>query len=497
MFKDAILSTDFSTNMADQCFAGKVGGDSYYGDVSFKSTLRALLANRIGENDRAEVLFRFSAQKKSEIERSDESNLMFRIFDPSEFDNGSIVVLSIDGSEDDRTAIMALIKRNFLTCFGNDGWTEAENVERFFIKSLKCLCYMQVKMHKVVVILPGISVAKMHYLQCAIFALLPWYFNPSEGVDEDEMALIRSLMEKTPDKYREMIKKLANQFDFRKEFIKKQLDQFETKAELEEKKKIEEAIKVYEDGLKNLYEKIHAYNRSIYNWQASLLGIETRIANNEGNHDLSNFFIGNKNVELVSANGDKLRFITKGTFSYFNQDLAEKVINNKRSYLYELDTPDFDCDDVENLMRAIFIDQMISVRVCAMYEIELGAGVSPICDGDFSEFHDDNTYFHNPHINKYSCMGDFGIQMEEAVKSGNYIAAIETCIASCRNLNFGDSTVMRSFVYELFCERINRDRKFLVIHEDSGKADWLANTYEALSWLAETGYYYPCNYDEE
>ena len=59
---------------------------------------------------------------------------------------------------------------------------------------------------------------------------------------------------------------------------------------------------------------------------------------------------------------------------------------------------------------------------------------------DYNESCD--TYIPNPHIDRYSCLGNYERTMNERLMENDAIGAIEQCISSCKSLNFSDSTVM-------------------------------------------------------
>lgn len=56
----------------------------------------------------------------------------------------------------------------------------------------------------------------------------------------------------------------------------------------------------------------------------------------------------------------------------------------------------------------------------------------------------------NTHINEYSCMGNYQTTINKLLASHDYIGALEQCVASCKSLNWGDSTVMSAFVTTLW-----------------------------------------------
>jgi len=56
----------------------------------------------------------------------------------------------------------------------------------------------------------------------------------------------------------------------------------------------------------------------------------------------------------------------------------------------------------------------------------------------------------NPHIDQYRCMGNYSATINSLLRDNNYIGALEQCIASCKSLNWGDSTVMAQFIRTMY-----------------------------------------------
>jgi hypothetical protein len=102
-------------------------------------------------------------------------------------------------------------------------------------------------------------------------------------------------------------------------------------------------------------------------------------------------------------------------------------------------------------MIAIFIDQSVKLRFCAKYSFRMGVGVEPEAHSEYGPEYDG--YMPNPHINDWSCMGNYKPIINEMIRDNNYIGALEQCIASCRSLNLHDSTVMCTFMENMYRSR--------------------------------------------
>ena len=85
----------------------------------------------------------------------------------------------------------------------------------------------------------------------------------------------------------------------------------------------------------------------------------------------------------------------------------------------------------------------------------------------------------NTHINSYSCMGNYQTTINNLLKRRNYIGALEQCIASCKSLNFGDSTVMREFMGTMYGDNSANNR---CIELPDGS---VVRPVEAIKWLKQ------------
>ena len=100
------------------------------------------------------------------------------------------------------------------------------------------------------------------------------------------------------------------------------------------------------------------------------------------------------------------------------------------------------------LIREIFINGKLKMRMCAAYKISLNAAVFGQTNYDYG-FRGEGC-LPNPHIDKYACLGNYQRTINECLLEHDYISAIEQCVASCKSLNFGDYTVMDTFMDKMY-----------------------------------------------
>lgn len=483
MFKEIINRTPLANDMADSFFSN-IYGESFTGDVSFISTLRALTAPRMKPGDKIHLSFGDSNYTVEQVHGNSATRIVDAIckFFPSH-EEGSIYIHHMRGRmQEDNYACLETIKSTFNEVY--TGWHMLEKVTVFYRKQFYVVCFINPDLKSAAIFTDNMDTRKMHYLQCSIFAFLPWYFNPDEGVSELEMSLINSLREKTPTKYEDVLSKIAEQYDFRTARIKKLLAGFETKYERVELVKTRERISDIILEINDLNGRIASYLSSKHSEEIKLLGLEKKIVDaSSEDSEIMEYFLCNDKLVLLDVADSKLVFGVKSHIEYFDEDMVISAINNKDSYVYCPNGESYECiipsESMEKLMRAIFIDQTLKIRFCAAYEFNLDGNVSAKHHYDFG--HEFNGYMPNTHIDGYRCMGNYQYTINELLNNRNYIAAIEQCVASNKSLDFGDSTVMKTFMSALYGEG---DYSYAnkCIELPTGE---VVNPNDAIKWLEE------------
>ena len=103
MFRPTINSTPLTSQTANTFFRN-IGGDSFHNDVTFISTLRALVASRVNEGESVFVAFRNTSYSKSTIEDNPGSAVVNAMYNPREYRDGSIIIHSFEGNASDNLA---------------------------------------------------------------------------------------------------------------------------------------------------------------------------------------------------------------------------------------------------------------------------------------------------------------------------------------------------------------------------------------------------------
>lgn len=449
MFRTSITSTPLTNDAANAYFNNRIFGNTWNRDITFLATLRALLDTRMSEDDVVELYFTTSSYSQRDLVNASERSAINAV--GCIRDNTVSVHSFCNGTPDINTAWMDFVEKNFERL--RPGWHRLEKVTMFFRKAFKVLCYINPETRNVSIFVDNLDTTHMHYLQCGIFSFMPWYFNQEAGVSELEMDLIKSLRNKTPDKYQECIAKIAERYDFKTARIRQLLAGFETRYERVQLDDIRYRLQSTINSINEMNDRISSYLRQQRDYEVELLGYETKIAQSQGeDSEIMEYFLCNKHLNLESVDDTRMKFVVTDYVSYFDEEIIRRVLDNPTSFIYRTDGRDhgniISHDDMKLLMEAIFIDETLKMRFCAAYQFELGGNVQALSNYNYPA--ECREYMPNPHIDRYRCMGNYGKIINERLRDHDYIGAIEQCIASCKSLNFGDSPVMSDFMNRMY-----------------------------------------------
>lgn len=472
MFRTTISQTPLTSDIADSFFQN-IKGDSFLSDVSFLATLRALLSPRISETDSITLQFTSSNYRADQISGISIPDVVKAITrDMYLGSSGMFIVHNFRSTEESNLANMKVIERGFAE--RNSGYYRLEKMTTFFKKSFPVICFVNPEMKNVVIFTENIDNKKLHYLQMSILPAMPWYFNPEAGISEEEMNLIQSLKEKTPEKYMAAIEAVAAKYDFRTARIRRMLSGFEHRYERMECDKVRRKIEQTDEEIQRLNDAIGSYYTQRNEHCIRLLGLERKIAEGGEDSEIMDYFLCNNKLYLEQVTDTEMYFCVADYLSYFDKEMVERFLSNQRSYVYETARGTIAPEKMVKLLRAIFMDEILHIKFCAAYRFDLNGNVAALTEHSFPmEF---SNYMPNTHINNYRCMGGYERTINQLLKDNNYIGALEQCIASCKSLNWGDSTVMSKFMSYLY----GNSKSWIELHDGT-----YVKPAAAIKWLEE------------
>lgn len=494
MFKDPVTTSPLIGGQAETVLS-RIYGDAYMGDVSFVSTLRALLGRRLPE-DRA-LHFEckstyYSRRKSSGDTNMDVANKILENV-PCGCNDTMHLHYFTDTEVSDRVHYVNAVAENFESICS--GYKRNPVVHNFFAGATKkskqpmmVECFVNPDINSAILFIDSMSMERYHLLQCAIGKILNWWFK--ECHDEEhghyyepwdgglEMALIQLLASKNSsvDTYVDAIRKIAATYDFRSAMIRQKLEGFEVSY-------LRQAVDRERERCANLMGDMERLQESYNNklternsCSLQIAGMEAKIAEGGGS-EIMEFFLHHKNLVLCDAYGSNIDFIVKTQLGWFDPDMAEAAINNRHSCLYtRCGRISGDNAKLKKLWQAIFLDEKLRINFCAKFSLSVSGGVSASSTHGSFDMNEFGEFSPNPHLDYYSCLGDHAREINNRMSGGDYIGAIEQCVASCQSLAFGDSTVMSKFC-EIMSGSTGNDRCIVL---PDGK---VVRPREAIDWL--------------
>lgn len=159
---------------------------------------------------------------------------------------------------------------------------------------------------------------------------------------------------------------------------------------------------------------------------------------NEKIENLIGIFKSYKNIDIVYSNQSSLSYTVKTTIDYIDSDVYESYKNNPHSWVNRK-------KDLIPLWDALFLDRRYKVKIMGGWQIQSGTSVS-LCSNAISQDPDRRGYAPNPHLSRYSCLGQNLGEIEKYIRDGNLVGAINQSIASTKNLSLSDTAVMEAFM---------------------------------------------------
>lgn len=477
MFRTEITSTQFSSLAADHIFTN-IYGDDYRTDVSFLSTLRAVLDPRLEHDQflhyRLAIATQYNKPNSSEEEMV--NNIALDTLYRNEMDTLNVFLLTSSSPEANSKYANAIYNLGS-NCFTSEsGWVRVEKVTAMFMqRKFMVVCFTNKSIHSSFVFVEGGDLRKYHMIQSGISVFLPWLFEGDKKLTEEELRLMNTLCNsKDADEYIGYMKEMSLRYDFRSARINALLSGFEEKIDRCRRDDIANSIKDCDAEINSLNTRISTCLAQKYELNIKLLGIDAKLARDSEDSEIMDYFLSNHSLVLEKVSGSSVTFCVKDYLLYYDEEHAQRMIENKTSYLYTNRRGDISSADMAMLFTEIFIAQSLKIKVCAAYKLTIGSGVSALSHYDFGAEY--RGFLPNPHIQNFACLGANNTRLNELMNENNYIGAFEQCISSCRSLNFGDGAVMGGFITSLY------DDIYSCIELPDGS---VVKPSEAIKWIKE------------
>lgn len=212
------------------------------------------------------------------------------------------------------------------------------------------------------------------------------------------------------------------------------------------------AVQNYYDSYISAIEELKRYI-TIYE------GTKATEQTDENETALVDYLCENENIRCIEIDGNTLSFIATSLLTNYNED-AWRVFS-ERGGIYDGEYHQRDTGAVlrdvfkdrnnrKKLLDSIFgEDPEFAIKMCGYYKLNLfNNGVHTRSRYDYVQKDASlESYMPNPHLNIHSCLGGYTTRISEAIQSGNYIPAIEMCVASSGSVNLDETDLtFRPFI---------------------------------------------------
>lgn len=468
MFSKIITTTTLCSEAAD-CLFEHINAHTYNSDTSFIATARALLAPRLSEGGRIEIVHR-GYMFGNEVSVGD---WMLR---PS---SNRITVVRVDGSDTGIQNAFACLDGKFLST--HPDYRELEDLKVYMKKYTDARFYISESNKGVYVFIKKLNVRYWHFIQTLLPRLLPWYFKDNPLTDE-EKDLIRSLSIIKAETYESLIEEFAKKYDFRSAKIKNMFRDFVKNQKAAELANIQQQIRNEEYNMMTYAKKYQELIESIAQKRTLESGIAYQVEHAESDDEITDFFISTKNINPIEVGNNHIKIIIESVIANYDPDLYEAMYNNDNSYLfkgYEATSPVFASFEArKKFINAVFgEDAVLKIKVVSYYDLDLRGRVSTIKKYAYPKPQYKNCLI-NPHFEFFACLGNNEGEINALLRKGETILAIMQCMASAQNLNLSEGRqTVAPFLEHVF----DRDCARIILMPDGTSK----TPAEAYQWLLE------------
>lgn len=427
-----------ASDVANEFFPN-IKGDSYRDDASWLATMRALLPSRLGADVAAQVRF---IQKESKSLKSRAARIEHYLDGVDITAPNTITVVNVQKTTEDLEKVLDAFKHNGVA---NHELAEAV-FRRFYEQETKgyVLMYVDDNIANTVIITSSLSMHMWHTLSAFMKTYFKKAFAEHPATDK-EMQLMRALAstnreDNSTDTYLQIIEEFAEPYDFRSATIRNALIDFTTKAKKSRIKAVEKTIDNANKSISNYHEEIGKQLAVREKAQWELAGLMCGDGQDEASKELMNYFLANKQLIFTGTGDGYFNYWVKSYLTYWDERSAESYIKTRGGYLYAgARDYDLDMDKFEKLLRAIFLDRTVKVRMTAAYQFFFNSSEINIninrSDSQPTEL---NGYMLNPHSMHHSCWGTASRNLSEALNAGDYSGAVGVTIYAASELNIVD-----------------------------------------------------------
>lgn len=185
--------------------------------------------------------------------------------------------------------------------------------------------------------------------------------------------------------------------------------------------------------------------------------------------ELIEYMSTNKFITDIDIQGNELHVTVKTPLYFADEKFIQKLFDTPKSYINEKSK------EVKALIKEVFLDKKsiiivkckIVININSIANINTGTRMDGIRSIIYATHLYPNQFFTDsvpqPHLVYYNCFGANETHLLKTVQNNDIIGLIAQAIASCQNINFGDSAVSNKFINDIETNYANK--KFIYDEE--------------------------------
>lgn len=483
MFSKEISGLTLTNGIASTLFQN-ITGNKFRSDESFVATLRALLHSRVPKEESVTLQYSstdYSAGQLSDSAPRDCVRAFIQDTNITYGENGILLIHSFEGrSEEDNTACFKVLDEGVPKAV--KGFKPLDDLSNWIETTAKfrAKVYINEERRCTIVFTEKMNTKRWHMLESLVTRYFPWYFGPNP-LNEEELDLVKTLTKRYAPNYEAAIEAFSKKFDFRSQIVRSKLTGFETQFDRQKLENVRSNIRSVDNNLRDLESRFSSYYQQLNDLRTQEAGLIVKIENGGGeeSNELLDFFLATKSLQLVNVSGGKIEFVVTTTMDNFDPDAADSMVRNENSFFYYSggDHPGFDRSRMKRLLKAIFVDEVLKIRLCAAYTLNFASGEYAGRKG--YAFARDIVIDHTPnqHIQGFRCLGQNERMIRDSMRQHDYVGAVSACIQSAKSVNVTESTTCKLMINRLFASDAT---KFIQMPDKT-----TMTPIDAVKWLEE------------
>lgn len=442
MFETRIQNTKLAGSLAD-CMFRRINGCDYDGDVSFISTLRALLMNRMPRESKIEF-------KTFAVDLTNDADQMAAYIEtcaqPDTIAYVSVSRNMLGDEEADKQAFFS---------FQPQQLHEFVDVKNFFAEKMACRAFISEQTRSSVVIVLSSDIKKHHLVQCIIPKLLPWYFTQGR-ISVNERNLLFGLRDRFHSQYIRALENICDTDSFRQKSASSALLSYKRKSLEKQKTEAQNNIRNYNNAIDRLNENLLSEFRRLTNENHKLNGILLALeSDTDDNDELTSFIANNRHVRFLDSQSDDMSIVITGYLDVYDPEAYRSMSRNPNCWYWTESAASsgvFMQRDARKLvMDAIFSDSpTFKIKTYGLYRLNLDRNSVEASGGQYDNIAGVSDRYPNPHLNYAACLGSYRQHINKALQRGDLIGAISQCISSVHSVNVTESATFRHLCRDIF-----------------------------------------------